>query len=203
MHCIIWKYKFDFKFIEKTAKTNLVLLFFPLSVFNNLFFKFHRDWIFAFTNLPAFTVEARKTLYLMHSLLYLKANRLILLFIRCLEVHNIQHKSRSVDCKWNHGVLTHTTMCFALRHLMYMCNSVHSIIHFSLDLLTTLTKASFALKGTRWDAQEQGWVNKVFSRFLYKCNHNTIKDLIGYCYGLLLRLLLGRREKIESKTTVT
>lgn len=133
----------------------------------------------------------------MHSLLYLRANRLILLFLRCLGVHNIQHKSRSVDCKGNLGVLTHMTIHFALRLLTFVYNSVRSIIHFSLDLLTTMTKASFALKGTRWDTWEQGQVKKVFSRFLSECNHNTIKGLIGYYYGLLLTLLLGRREKMK------
>lgn len=75
---------------EKPSKTNLVLLFFPLSAFNNLFFKLHRDWITSPMNLPAFTVETRKMLYLMHSLLYSKANRLTLLFLRCLGVHDIQ-----------------------------------------------------------------------------------------------------------------
>lgn len=113
MHWIIWKYKFDFKCTEKTSKTNLVLLFFPFSVFNNLFFKLHRYWLTSLMNLPAFTMETRKMLFLMHSLFYSKANRPIPFFPWCWGVHDIQCMSCSVDFKWNHDVLTDSTgFCF-------------------------------------------------------------------------------------------
>lgn len=101
---VAWKYEFNFEFIEKTTKTNLILLFFPLSIFNNLSFKFCRYWIFAFTNLPVFPVEGRKTFYLMYCLFYCKFERLTLLFLRHLGVCSIQLKSNS-DHKWNPSML--------------------------------------------------------------------------------------------------
>lgn len=124
------------------------MLFFPLSTFNNLSFKFYRDRIFAFTNLPVFPVEVRKTFHLMHCLFYLKFKRLILLSLRCLGVVFSIKTALSTN---ETPVCLCRNMNFAF-HLL-MCNFIHTITYFSLDLLTTIRKSPF--KGTKQDEMHE------------------------------------------------